>query len=93
MALFDKWVRVEVEGRRIECLNTWFNGAAIFVDGVEVARNMGKLALDEAHPFVDAQVDDLHIEMHILSILFTQIEVRVNGRHVAGDQLVKESGE
>ncbi|MEX3014844.1 hypothetical protein [Gymnodinialimonas hymeniacidonis] len=93
MALFDKWVRAEVQGRRVECLNTWFNGAAIFVDGVEVARNMGKLALDETQPFVEAQVDDLHIEMHILSILFTQIEVRVNGQYVAGDRLIKESGQ
>lgn len=96
MGLFDKWVSAEVDGRAIAGVNTWFNGAAIFVDGVEVARSMKKLALDEARPFVQARVEgpdgDLHIELHILSILFTQVELRVNGRHVAGHHLVKEGG-
>ncbi|MBF9043847.1 hypothetical protein HKCCE4037_10955 [Rhodobacterales bacterium HKCCE4037] len=94
MGLFDKWVRAEDDGQAIACVNTWFNGAAIYVNGVEVARSMETLALDEARPFVEAVVEGpngaLHIEMHILSILFTQIELRVNNRHVAGHRLVKE---
>jgi hypothetical protein len=95
MGLTDKWVRAEVGGREIACVNTWFNGAAIFVDGVEVARSMEKLALDEERPFlaVDVEAEDgpMRIEMHILAIFFTQIELRVDGRHVAGARLVKES--
>ncbi len=94
MGLFDKWVRAEVDGHAVAGLNTWFNGAAIFVDGVEVARAQGLLALDEAQPFVEVWVKgpqgEMHIELHILSVLFTQLELRVNGRHVAGDRLVKE---
>jgi len=94
MGLFDKKVRAQVDGRSIEAVNNWFTGAAISVDGVEIARNREKLALDEARPFVQAHAEGdngpMQIDMHILSIIFTQIELRVNGRHVAGARLIKE---
>ncbi|OAN71940.1 hypothetical protein A8B78_19655 [Jannaschia sp. EhC01] len=91
---FVRRVSAEVDGRRIEVINHWFKGCAVQVDGVEVAQSDQKLSLTEEHPLIEVTVDGpsgpLNIDVRILAILFVQIELRVNGRYVAGSRLVKE---
>lgn len=91
---FVRRIAAEVEGLHIEVVNHWFKGCALLVDGVEVARSDEKLALTEERPLIETTIEGpsgpLHLDVRMLAIFYTQIELRVNGRHVAGNRLVKE---
>lgn len=94
---FVRRVEAEVDGLKIEVVNHWHKGCAVLVDGIEVARNDAKLALRDEVPFIEVTVTTpsgpLHLDVHVLAVFFTQIEVRANGRYLAGSRLVKEDAE
>lgn len=87
-------VSAEVQGVRVEVVNHWFKGCVLLVDGEEVARNDDRFALTEEVPLIEVTIEGpsgpLHLDVRMLAIFFTQIELRANGRHVAGSRLVKE---
>jgi hypothetical protein len=94
---FVRRVSAEVDGLAVDVINHWFKGCVLLVNGVEVGRSDDQLALDETRPLIEATVDapsgPLHLDVRMMAVLFVQIELRANGRYVAGSRLVKEHGE
>lgn len=91
---FVRRVSASVDGLTVDVVNHWFKGCVLLVDGHEVARNDDKLALTPEHPLIEVTVDapsgPLHLDVRMLAVFFTQIELRANGRYLAGSRLVKE---
>lgn len=91
---FVRRVSAAVDGLTIDVVNHWFKGCVLLVDGHEVSRNDDKLALMPEHPLIEVTVDarsgPLHLDVRMLAVFFTQIELRANERYLAGSRLVKE---
>ncbi|GAB5445586.1 hypothetical protein [Gymnodinialimonas sp.] len=94
MSLLERRVTGEVDGLSVEVVNHWFKGCGIWVDGRQVAHRGDMIAIDENTPFVEAEVaghsGPVHLDVRIVAVLFVQIELRANGRYLAGSRLVKE---
>jgi len=92
---FTRSLRAEVAGHDIEVVNHWFKGCAIFVDGRERARRKDQLALQPGDPFISCTIESetgpVRLDVHILAVLFVELELRANGMHVAGANLVMRS--
>ena len=91
---FVRRLHAEVEGMHVDVVNHWFKGCELRVDGVEVARSDDMICIDETQPLVEATVigpnGSVHLDVRMVAVLFVQIELRANGRYVAGSRLVKE---
>ena len=86
-----KIVAGEWKGKPVEAINTWFNGATLKFDGKIVATNHDYFALRVAAPLMQAEVEvdgeSALIEVYARALLTVQLELKLNGEHLAGDHL------
>ena len=76
-------------GHELRVLNTWFQGAKLYVDDVCVSENRGLLTLAMNKPALTATIEVAgkpeRIEVFIVSILTTKAAIFVEGVQVGGD--------
>ena len=82
------WV-VQHAGHEIRVINTWFQGAKLYVDDVCVCENRGLISLTTARPLLSAPLQvagkGCTLDVFIVSIFTTKAAVFVDGQQVGGD--------
>jgi hypothetical protein len=80
------------EGNEIRVVNTWFQGAKLFING-EVRDEVKNLfSLDSKRPLLSARIEGNQptsplVEVYMKAIFTVRVKIHVNGRFFSGEKI------
>jgi len=84
-----KIVNTEQNGIKIQVVNTWFNGARLYVNGECVDKNGQLFSTSKDLTFLEhkllADGNEYHITVYCVAWFYTKLKICINGVFVAGD--------
>ncbi|MGI9283627.1 MAG: hypothetical protein ACR2PX_28965 [Endozoicomonas sp.] len=84
-----KVITGQFEGSRFSVENTWFSGAKLLYEGKVIATNNSIFALKKEVPFMAATIDiagtERNIEVFAYAIFNVQLQIKVDGQMIAGE--------
>ncbi|MFZ5844106.1 MAG: hypothetical protein ACOY3E_14555 [Pseudomonadota bacterium] len=85
-----EWL-AEVDGHEIRLINTWTNGAYLYIDGLLRDTNHDLFAVRRSRLMSARMIrgDDSSplVEVFVQALFTVKAQIKVNGRHVAGDRM------
>lgn len=84
-----EWIAVH-DGHEIRVVNTWFQGARLYVDGQLCSENTDLFSISNRTPILATTIStcegrSARLEVFIVAILTTKARICVNGRQIGGN--------